>query len=259
MKVTSSSVHVGTAKNLLASICSNHRIAYKPCLRTIKQPSTLSSYHKEVYGILHRRGLAIQSFKSFANPLTVLTGAKARTSPRVHGNIDHTATFWKVPRFRMEAADKKHVRAKEWSPEGIEELKQRLRAYKAQQLSSLEQKTPNPDSAGLEEGKKPSKKASVLVLLFQGPRNELRVLLTERSKGLSSHSGRGCGLPSMSDRLSPLTSVHYRRLTYVGRLNVPQRSGVVDQIWLQTACYVSLLQRGSLPHQVSLVLAVACR
>jgi hypothetical protein len=89
----------------------------------------------------------------------------------------------------MEAKGTKHVSGGEWSVEGLNQLKERLRSYKAHQLSSLVQTTANPDSAGLEEEKKPSKKASVLVLLFQGPNVELRVLLTERSKGLSSHGG----------------------------------------------------------------------
>ncbi|KAF8110232.1 hypothetical protein N665_0086s0069 [Sinapis alba] len=68
-------------------------------------------------------------------------------------------------------------------------LAQQLRVYKPP-LNEAEESTRKLIShVGFQESMSPAKKAAVLICLFEGDDGDLRVILTKRSSGLSTHSG----------------------------------------------------------------------
>ena len=79
----------------------------------------------------------------------------------------------------------------ESNPLGI--LAQRLRLYKPARIHQIPETATEPDSvsdAVNSNGKSENlKRAAVLVCIFRGNNDDLRVILTKRSSTLSSHSG----------------------------------------------------------------------
>ncbi|XP_048609527.1 nudix hydrolase 22, chloroplastic-like isoform X1 [Brassica napus] len=63
-------------------------------------------------------------------------------------------------------------------------LAQQLRLYKAEESTGK-----LISRVGFQESTSPAKKAAVLICLFEGDDGDLRVILTKRSSGLSTHSG----------------------------------------------------------------------
>lgn len=63
-------------------------------------------------------------------------------------------------------------------------LAQQLRLYKAEESTWK-----LISRVGFQESTSPAKKAAVLICLFEGDDGDLRVILTKRSSGLSTHSG----------------------------------------------------------------------